>query len=122
MKNKARHILMILGCLIALSCNSQKKEDDRLIGKWQGGLKDSKTGGLVEYIVLEFTNDGKFLQHVGEGQMKNTVESTYELRDDKIITIEKDTKEKAESKYTIKNDTLIILYEGMENKYIKLKQ
>ncbi|WP_143754205.1 hypothetical protein [Chryseobacterium sp. 52] len=75
----------------------------------------------MEKIVLEFTKDGKFRQHLGEGKMQNTIESTFEVQNDKIISLDQDTKEKAESKYTIKDDTLTILYEGMENKYIKRK-
>lgn len=104
-----------------LNCHSQKKEDVHLIGKWNGSLKDIKTEKLIEKIILEFTADGKFFQHLGEGNHKNTIESRFEIQNDKIITTEKDTGEKAESKYTIKNDTLTILYEGVENKYIKIK-
>ncbi|MBB6370813.1 hypothetical protein [Chryseobacterium shigense] len=116
-----KQLLIILGCFLAMSCNSQKQGDDRLIGKWDGSLKDSKTGGPIEKIILEFTKDGKFLQHSGEGKMQNTVESTYEAQDGKIITVDKETHEKAEGKYAVKNDTLTITFEGMENKYIKLK-
>lgn len=116
-----KQLLVILGCFLAFSCNSQKQGDERLIGKWDGSLKDSKTGSSIEKIILEFTKDGKFFQHSGEGKMQNTVESTYEVQNDKIITIDKETKEKAEGKYTVKNDTLTITFEGMENKYVKLK-
>ncbi|MBV8328773.1 hypothetical protein [Chryseobacterium sp.] len=116
-----KQILVILGCFLAMSCSSQKQEDPNLIGKWDGSLKDSKTGSSVEKIILEFTKDGKFLQHLGEGKMQNTIESTYEVQNDKIVTVEKDTQEKSEGKYNIKKDTLTITFEGMENKYIKLK-
>lgn len=116
-----KQLLVILGCFLALSCNSQKQGDEKLIGKWDGSLKDSKTGSPIEKIVLEFTKDGKFLQHSGEGKMQSTVESTYEVHNDKIITVDTETKEKAEGKYTVKSDTLTIIFEGVENKYIKLK-
>ncbi|KFF25365.1 hypothetical protein [Chryseobacterium vrystaatense] len=116
-----KQILIILGCFLALSCNSQKKKDARLIGKWDGSLKDLKTGSSMEKIVLEFTKDGKFLQHMGEGKMQNTIESSFEIQNDKIISVDKGTTEKNECTYTIKDDTLTILYEGIENKYIKTK-
>lgn len=116
-----KNILIILGCFLALSCHSQQKKDPQLIGKWEGALKDSKTGSSMDKIVLEFTKEGKFRQHLGEGKMQNTIESTFEVQNDKIISLDQDTKEKSECQYTIKNDTLTILYEGMENKYVKLK-
>lgn len=116
-----KQILVILGCFLAMSCNSQKQEDPKLIGKWNGSLRDSETGGSVEKIILEFTKDGKFIQYLGEGKMQNTIESTYEVQDNKIITVENETKEKAEGSYSVKNDTLTITYEGVENKYVKLK-
>ena len=118
---KMKQLLVILGCFVAFSCNSQKQRDEKLVGKWESSLKDSKTGNPIEKIILEFTKDGKFMQYVGEGKMQNTVESTYEVENDKIITVEKETKEKTEGKYTVKNDTLTISFEGMENKFVKLK-
>ncbi|WP_123902628.1 hypothetical protein [Chryseobacterium elymi] len=116
-----KQLLVILGCFLAFSCNSQKQDDEKLIGKWDGSLKDSKTGNSIEKIVLEFTKDGKFLQHLGEGKMLNTIESTYEVQNDKIITVDNETKEKAEGKYAVKNDTLTIAFEGIESKYVKVK-
>lgn len=116
-----KQLLVILGCFLVFSCNSQKHEDEKLVGKWNGSLKDSKTGKSIEKIVLEFTKDGKFLQHLGEGKMQNTVESTYEVQNDIIITIDKETKEKAEGKYIVKNDTLTIAFEGVKSKYVKVK-
>lgn len=114
-------ILMILGCILAFNCHSQKKKDPQLIGKWGGLLKDSQTGSSMDKIVLEFTKDGHFRQHLGEGKMQNTIESTFEVQNNKIISADQRTKETSESQYSIKNDTLTILYEGIENKYIKLK-
>ncbi|PQA91071.1 hypothetical protein B0A69_18495 [Chryseobacterium shigense] len=102
-----KSILIILGCILAFNCHSQKKKDPQLIGKWGG--------------VLEFTKDGQFRQHLGEGKMQNTIESTFDVQNNKIISVDRDTKETSESQYSIKNDTLTILYEGMENKYIRLK-
>ena len=116
-----KQLLVIIGCFLAFSCNSQKKGDEKLIGKWESNLKDSKTGSPIEKIVVEFTKDEKFMQYVGEGKTQNMVESTYEVTGDKIVTVEKETKEKTEGKYTVKNDTLTISFEGMENKFTKLK-
>lgn len=116
-----KQLLVILGCFLAFSCNSQQQGDEKLIGKWDGSLKDSKTGNPIEKIVLEFTKEGKFLQHLGDGKMQNTVESTYEVQSDKIITVDKETKEKAKGKYNVKNDTLTIAFEGVETKYVKTK-
>ena len=116
-----KHLLVILTCILTFSCNSPKQEDSRLIGKWDGSLKVSKTGSSLGKIVLEFTNDGKFFQHMEKSDIQNTVESTYELQGDKIITVDNDTKEKAEGKYVIKNDTLTITFEGVDSKYVKIK-
>lgn len=116
-----KQLLVILGCFLAVSCNSQKHGDEKLIGKWESSLKDSKTGRPIEKIVVEFTKDGKFMQYVGEGQMQNTIESTYEVENGKIVTTEKETKERTDGKYSVKNDTLVLLFEGMENKFVKVK-
>lgn len=116
-----KQLLVILSCFLVFSCNSQQQEDEQLIGKWDGSLKDLTTGGSIEKIVLEFTKDGNFLQHLGEGKMQNTIESSYEVQNDKLISIDKQTKEKTEAKYAVKNDTLTIAFEGVENKYVKVK-
>lgn len=113
--------LFIFSCLIALHCSSQKNEDPKLIGKWDGMLRDSETADTMGKIVLEFTTDGKFIQYVGEGKMQNTLESTYTVKDHKIIAVDKATNEKDETDYVIKNDTLTITYQGIENKYVKRK-
>lgn len=116
-----KNVLIIFSCLMALNCSSQKNEDPKLIGKWEGMLKDLETTNTMGKIVLEFTADGKFIQYVGEGKMQNSLESTYTIKDHKIIAVDKATNEKDETDYEIKNDTLTIIYQGIENKYTKLK-
>ena len=116
-----KYFLIFLSCLAALQCNSQKNEDPRLIGQWEGTLKDAQTENPIGKIVLEFTKDGKFVQYVGEGNSQNIIQSTYTAQNNTIIATD-NANEKDESRYTIKNDTLIINYEGIENKYVKRKQ
>lgn len=116
-----KYFLIFLSCLAALQCNSQKNEDPRLIGQWEGTLKDAQTENPIGKIVLEFTKDGKFVQYVGEGNSQNIIQSTYTAQNNTIIATD-NANEKDESRYTIKNDTLIITYEGIENKYVKGKQ
>ncbi|MDF2515013.1 MAG: hypothetical protein K0R59_309 [Sphingobacterium sp.] len=116
-----KQIVLVVSCLLAMSCNSKKQEDPKLIGKWNGAVKDSETGGSIEKISLEFTKDGKLIQQSGEGEMQLITTSTYETQQDKLITVETATKEKTEGNYSIKNDTLSIIYEGVQNKYVKLK-
>lgn len=116
-----KNILIIFSCLMALNCSSQKNEDPKLIGKWDGMLKDLETTNTMGKIVLEFTKDGKFIQYVGEGKMQNSLESTYTVKNHKIIAIDKATNEKDETDYVIKTDTLTIIYQGIENKYVKRK-
>ncbi|WP_025146455.1 hypothetical protein [Pedobacter jeongneungensis] len=120
-QNKMKHLLVILACFIALGCSTNPQNDKQLIGKWVGTLKDQQTGGSIEKIVLEFTKDGNFMQHLGEGDMQNTIESIYEIQNDKLICIDKQSKEKTEAKYEVKNDTLTIVLEGVENSYTKVK-
>lgn len=120
-KNKMKQLLVILGCFLVFSCSPQKKMDEQLIGKWDGSLKDLQTGSSIEKIVFEFTKNGDFLQHMGKGKTQNTIESSYEVENDKIVSTDKQTKEKTEVKYAIKNDTLTIAFEGVENKFIKVK-
>lgn len=115
-----KYLLIFFSCLAALQCNSQKKEDPRLIGQWEGTLKDAQTEKNIEKIVLEFTKDGKFIQYIGQGKSQNTIQSTYTAQNNTIISTD-NANEKNESRYTIKNDTLIITYEGIENKYVKRK-
>lgn len=115
-----KYLLIFFSCLVALQCNSQKKEDPRLIGQWEGTLKDAQTEKNIEKIVLEFTKDGKFIQYIGQGKSQNTIQSTYTAQNNTIISTD-NANEKDESHYTIKNDTLIITYEGIENKYVKRK-
>ena len=114
-----KKLLIILNCLFVLSCHSQKQEDARLIGKWQGTLNDSENSNSIEKIVLEFTKDGKFIQFLGEGKSENIINSTYRIENDKILATEENTNEVSESIYFIKNDTLIIKYDGVENRYLK---
>lgn len=116
-----KNLLIILCCLTALHCNSQKKEDPKIIGKWDGMLKDLETERSMGKIVLEFTADGKFIQYVGEGKRQNKIQSVYSIENNKIIAVDKATNEKDESEYIIKNDTLIIKYDGFENKFVKRK-
>ena len=116
-----KQILFVVSCLLVMSCNSQKQEDPRLIGKWNGAVKDSETGGSMEKISLEFTKDGKLIQQLGQGETQLIITSTYETEQDKLITVETAKKEKTEGIFSIKNDTLTIIYEGVENKYVKLK-
>jgi hypothetical protein len=118
MKNQIKQVFVILCCMF-FSCNAQ--ENPKIIGKWDGSLKDAKTGKLVEKIILEFTKDGQFLQHLGEGKMQHTIISSYKIEKDKIITVEKESQEKSECNYTINKDTLTLLYDGISNQYIKLK-
>lgn len=118
MKNKIKQAFVIL-CCILLSCNTQ--ENPNIIGKWDGSLKDTKTGKIIEKIILEFTNDGQFLQHLGEGKMQHTIISSYKIEKDKILTIEKESQEKSECNYTINKDTLTLVCEGVTNQYVKLK-
>lgn len=117
-----KKLLIILNCLFVFSCHSQKQEDAKLIGKWQGILKDSENSNSIEKIVLEFTNDGKFIQFLGEGKFQNVIKSSYKIENDKISAIEEISNEMSESIYFIKNYTLIIKYEGIENKYVKIKK
>ena len=117
-----KKLLIILNCLIVLSCNSQKQEDTKLIGKWEGVLKDSDNSNPIEKIVLEFTENGNFIQFSGEGKYQNIINSTYRIENDKIIATEKATNEISECTYFIENDILIIKFEGIENKYIKIKK
>ncbi|MDR6919218.1 MULTISPECIES: hypothetical protein [Chryseobacterium] len=116
-----KQILIIFSCLITLTCCSQKKEDTELTGKWVGKVKESTTQNAVEKIVLEFTKDGKYIQHTGEGKMKHTTESSYKTENGKVIITETETGEKTEVKYAVKNDTLTIVFEGVENKFVKQK-
>ncbi|MNU10359.1 hypothetical protein D3C72_2574630 [compost metagenome] len=53
--------------------------------------------------------------------MQHTIISSYKIEKDKIITVEKESQEKSECNYTIKKDTLTLLYDGIANQYIKLK-
>jgi hypothetical protein len=115
-----KYLLIFLSCLAALQCNSQKNEDPRLFGQWEGTLKDAQTEKPIGKIVLEFTKDGRFVQYVGQGNSQNIIPSTYTAQNNTIISTDK-ANEKDESHYTIKNDTLIITYEGIENKYVKRK-
>lgn len=117
-----KQLLVILGCFVAFSCNSQKQGDEKLLGKWESSLKDSKTGNPIGKIVLEFTENGNFIQFSGEGKYQNIINSTYRIENDKIIATEKATNEISECTYFIKNDILIIKFEGIENKYIKIKK
>ncbi len=117
-----KKLLIILNCLIVISCNSQKQEDTKLIGKWEGMLKDSENSNSIEKIVLEFTENGNFIQFLGEGKYQNIINSTYRIKNDKIIATEKSTNEVSESSYFIKNDTLVIKFEEVENRYIKIKK
>ncbi|MBD3903461.1 hypothetical protein NAL32_00165 [Chryseobacterium sp. Ch-15] len=43
-----KQLLVILGCFVAFSCNSQKQGDEKLVGKWESSHKDSKTGNPIE--------------------------------------------------------------------------
>lgn len=117
-----KKLLIILNCLFILGCHSQKKEDTKFIGKWQGMLKDTEGSNTIEKIVLEFTSDGKFIQFLGEGRSQNVINSSYRIENDKILATEKSTHEVSESTYFIKNDTLVIKYEGIENRYVKIKK
>ena len=117
-----KRLLVILSCFLIISCDSQQKNDKNLIGKWEGILKDSKNTNSIEKIVLEFRENGNFLQILGEGKSQNKIESTYEIQGNKLLAIENSTDEKSESRYFIENDTLTITYDGVENKYIKMKK
>lgn len=121
-QNILKQVLIASTLLIVCSCSSTNPEKTALVGKWEGSLKDSKSGDSHEKIILEFTTNGELRQHLGEGQLQNTIESEYEVKNGQIITIEKETKERDKSSYNIVNDTLTIVYEGLTNTYIKLKQ
>jgi len=116
-----KQILFILAWCLSMSCNSQMQQDAKLLGKWSGLMKESKTGNPVEKIILEFKEDGQFIQYLGEGKMQNKIESTYRIHNNKLITVENETKDETEGIYTVKNDTLTVLYEGIENKYVRFK-
>ncbi|WP_433903685.1 hypothetical protein [Sphingobacterium puteale] len=116
-----KQILLILAWCLPMACNSQMQQDAKLIGKWKGLLKETGTGDPVEKIILEFTEDGKFIQYLGENKMQNKIEFTYRVRNNKLVTVENETKDETEGTYSVKNDTLTILYEGVENRYVKFK-
>lgn len=116
-----KQILIIFCFLTALTCCSQKKEDTTLTGKWVGQVKDSGTQNVIEKIVIEFTKDGKYIQHTGEGKMQHTTASSCKTENGKLIITETETGEKTEGKYSVKNDTLTIVFEGVENKFVKQK-
>lgn len=117
-----KKLLIILCGFLLVGCNSQKKDDPKLIGKWEGMLKDSENSKGIEKVVLEFKKDGQFLQFVGEGKSQNIIKSSYKIEGEKILAKEEGTTEQANSKYLIKNDTLTIIYEGIENKYLKINK
>lgn len=117
-----KKLSIIISCFLILSCDSQKRDDKNLIGKWEGTLNDSGSSNSIEKVILEFTSNGSFLQFLGEGNSQTKIESAYKIEGNKIVATENSTNEKSESTYFIKNDTLTITYEGIENRYVKMKK
>jgi hypothetical protein len=77
---------IIVACLM-LSCNDTKQKT--IVGKWKPvdmviiGLSETEKKGIIDSARLEFTADGKFINHFS----LEKVEATYTVKDSTLETL-----------------------------------
>ena len=113
--------IILLFSIVIISCTSNIDNKKKLIGVWEGHLKDQATNKKIGIVTLEFTTDGRFIQKEDEKSSHVSYQRPYRLDGSKLYLINLDFVNEDETDYYFENDKLIIELDGIKNEYTKIK-
>ena len=87
--------------------------DERLIGCWVSESNETSKEQMI------FTKNGKLIYEITENEKVGTINMTYEIQDNFIITDQPSNPKIEKTKFSIKEDLLILDYNGEITKFRK---
>lgn len=122
---KTQLTLVTLTALLLLSChggtktssspvNNQPNTAPGLIGRWR------QVGPAPDESTMVFTNDGKLIYSVDEGDKTSIVNLVYEVSGDQIITDQPSNPRKEITKFYFEpNGILVLDYQGEKRRFAR---
>jgi len=97
--------------------------DNNLIGTWNSDETDGATQKALGKVTITFTEDGKLIYDIFEGDKQQRMIMVYKVHDDTIISDQPSHPQEQRTKYEIENgDTLILDFEGDKTVFNRSKQ
>jgi len=100
----------------------QKKLNHPLIGEWNSDLSDENTKNSIGNVSMIFSDDGKLVYKIKEGNKLQIINLVYSIDGNLLITDQPSRTQIEKTEYTLPDEnTLILQFEGETTRYIKEK-
>ncbi|TWP29894.1 hypothetical protein ETU09_02620 [Apibacter muscae] len=119
MKNIFYYIIFML-ILAVITCNCYSNNTN-IIGIWKGCIIDYHTKKTIDSLKMEFKKDNLLNYKIGFGKNEQTINLRFRIDEQFIYTRELNSNEEDKAKYSIENDSLILDFEGLSIKLLKIQ-
>ncbi|TWP31049.1 hypothetical protein ETU08_03310 [Apibacter muscae] len=113
-------IIMLILATITCNCNSNNT-NNKIIGTWKGYVIDYQTKKPIDSLKMEFKKDNLLNYKIGFGKNEQTINLRFRIDEQFIYTRELNSNEEDKAKYSIENDSLILDFEGLSIKLLKIQ-
>jgi formylmethanofuran dehydrogenase subunit E len=97
--------------------------DNNLLGIWNSDETDETTRKTLGKVTMTFTEDGKLIYDIFEGDKQQRMNMVYKVHDDTIISDQPSHPQEQRTKYEIENsDKLILDFEGNKTVFNRSEQ
>jgi hypothetical protein len=97
--------------------------DNNLIGIWNSDETDETTQKTLGKVTMTFTEDGKLIYDIFEGDKQQRMNMVYKIQGDTIISDQPSHPQEQRTKYKIENSNKLILdFEGEKTVFDRSKQ
>lgn len=97
--------------------------DNNLIGIWNSDETDETTQRTLGKVTMTFTEDGKLVYDIFEGNKQQRINMVYTVQGNTIISDQPSHPQEQRTKYQIENgDKLILDFEGKKTVFNRNKQ